>query len=143
MVDSVAMQHRHVRVHDIRYHFAEAGVGPLVVMIHGFPELRYSFRHQLGALASAGYPHVVVFHDSGSGSADAFADMAPEEGGRWKLPRRLRQTACFLSKPIAKRGDLGTFEVFARANQVVRVTRRYGSQLGEREHESTEREFVE
>jgi pimeloyl-ACP methyl ester carboxylesterase len=34
---------------------AEEGDGPLVVLVHGFPELGYSWRHQLPALAAAGY----------------------------------------------------------------------------------------
>jgi pimeloyl-ACP methyl ester carboxylesterase len=36
-------------------HLAEAGAGPLVVLCHGFPESWYSWRHQLTALAQAGY----------------------------------------------------------------------------------------
>jgi pimeloyl-ACP methyl ester carboxylesterase len=60
MVDSLPVQHRYVRVNGIRYHFVEAGAGPLVLMIHGFPELWYSFRHQLGALVSAGYRAVAL-----------------------------------------------------------------------------------
>lgn len=60
MVASDRIQHRHVRVNGIRYHYAEAGTGPLVLMIHGFPELWYSYRHQLPALAAAGYHGVAV-----------------------------------------------------------------------------------
>ncbi|HEY1618452.1 MAG TPA: alpha/beta hydrolase [Streptosporangiaceae bacterium] len=40
-------------------HIAEAGTGPLVILLHGFPESWYSWRHQLTALAAAGY-HVVA-----------------------------------------------------------------------------------
>ncbi len=40
-------------------HVAEAGEGPLVVLLHGFPESWYSWRHQLTALAAAGY-HAVA-----------------------------------------------------------------------------------
>jgi pimeloyl-ACP methyl ester carboxylesterase len=39
----------------IRMAVYEQGVGPAVIMVHGFPELAYSWRHQLPALASAGY----------------------------------------------------------------------------------------
>ena len=35
-------------------HIAEAGEGPLVILLHGFPESWYSWRHQLAALAAAG-----------------------------------------------------------------------------------------
>ena len=39
----------------IRLHVVEEGEGPLVVLVHGFPESWYSWRHQLPALAAAGY----------------------------------------------------------------------------------------
>lgn len=40
---------------DVRLHYVEAGDGPLVVLLHGFPEFWYSWRHQLRALSDAGY----------------------------------------------------------------------------------------
>src|SRR5260370_11120125 len=40
-------------------HVAGAGTGPLVLLLHGFPECWYSWRHQLLALAEAGY-HAVA-----------------------------------------------------------------------------------
>jgi pimeloyl-ACP methyl ester carboxylesterase len=40
---------------DLHLHVVEAGSGPLVVLCHGFPELGYSWRHQLAPLAAAGY----------------------------------------------------------------------------------------
>jgi pimeloyl-ACP methyl ester carboxylesterase len=40
-------------------HLAEAGQGPLVLLLHGFPECWYSWRHQLTALAEAGF-HAVA-----------------------------------------------------------------------------------
>lgn len=39
----------------VRLHYVEAGEGPLVVMLHGFPEFWYSWRHQIPAIAAAGY----------------------------------------------------------------------------------------
>jgi pimeloyl-ACP methyl ester carboxylesterase len=50
-------------------HIAEAGEGPLVLMLHGFPELWYSWRHQLPALAEAGY-HAVAADVRGYGDSD-------------------------------------------------------------------------
>jgi pimeloyl-ACP methyl ester carboxylesterase len=44
---------------EVRLHYAEAGAGPLVLLLHGFPELWYSWRHQLPALAAAGF-HAVA-----------------------------------------------------------------------------------
>jgi pimeloyl-ACP methyl ester carboxylesterase len=46
-------------VNGIRLHYVEAGEGPLVVLLHGFPEFWYSWRHQIPALAQAGF-HVVA-----------------------------------------------------------------------------------
>jgi pimeloyl-ACP methyl ester carboxylesterase len=43
----------------VRLHYVEAGEGPLVVLLHGFPEFWYSWRRQLPALAQAGF-HVVA-----------------------------------------------------------------------------------
>jgi epoxide hydrolase 4 len=43
----------------VRLHYVEAGAGPLVVLLHGFPEFWYSWRHQIGPLADAGF-HVVA-----------------------------------------------------------------------------------
>jgi pimeloyl-ACP methyl ester carboxylesterase len=46
--------HRFVDAGGLRMHIAEAGTGPLVLLLHGFPESWYSWRHQLTALAAAG-----------------------------------------------------------------------------------------
>jgi pimeloyl-ACP methyl ester carboxylesterase len=49
------MAHRWVDVGGLRLHCVQAGTGPLVVLLHGFPEFWYAWRHQLPALADAGY----------------------------------------------------------------------------------------
>ncbi len=51
-------------------HIAEQGSGPLVILAHGFPELWYSWRHVLPALATAGY-HAVAPDMRGFGQTDA------------------------------------------------------------------------
>jgi pimeloyl-ACP methyl ester carboxylesterase len=61
---------RLVETNGIRMHVAEAGRGPLVVMCHGFPESWYSWRHQLAALAEAGY-HAVAPDMRGYGQTEA------------------------------------------------------------------------
>src|SRR5918998_3916522 len=43
-----------------RIHLVEQGTGPLVLLVHGFPESWYSWRHQLPALAGAGYRAVAI-----------------------------------------------------------------------------------
>ena len=47
--------HRMIETNGIRLHVAEQGKGPLVILCHGFPECWYSWRHQLPALAKAGF----------------------------------------------------------------------------------------
>lgn len=44
-----------VDVDGTRVHCVEAGEGPLVLLVHGFPESWYSWRHQIPAIAAAGY----------------------------------------------------------------------------------------
>ena len=40
---------------DVRLHYVEAGDGPLVVLLHGFPEFWYGWRLQIAPLAAAGF----------------------------------------------------------------------------------------
>ena len=61
---------RVVETNGIRLNIAEQGEGPLVLMCHGFPESWYSWRHQLGALAAAGF-HAVAPDMRGYGKSDA------------------------------------------------------------------------
>jgi pimeloyl-ACP methyl ester carboxylesterase len=62
---------RYVTTNDIRCFCYESGPpdGPLVLLLHGFPELAYSWRHQLAALGAAGY-HVVAPDLPGYGRTD-------------------------------------------------------------------------
>ncbi|HEU5267949.1 MAG TPA: alpha/beta hydrolase [Jatrophihabitans sp.] len=52
--------HRTVRANGIALHVAELGAGPLVLLIHGFPQFWWAWRHQLIDLAEAGYRAVAV-----------------------------------------------------------------------------------
>ncbi|GAA3661463.1 alpha/beta hydrolase [Nonomuraea antimicrobica] len=61
--------HRTLDVRGLRMHVAEAGTGPLVLLLHGWPESWYSWRHQLPALAAAGY-HAVAPDQRGYGDTD-------------------------------------------------------------------------
>src|SRR5882724_10907240 len=47
--------HKFVNTNGIKMHVVEAGKGFPVVFCHGFPELWYSWRHQLRALGDAGF----------------------------------------------------------------------------------------
>ncbi len=70
---------RTIEANGIRIHLAEAGAGPLVLLCHGFPESWYSWRHQLKALAEAGY-HAVAPDMRGYGRTDR-----PEEIDKYTL----------------------------------------------------------
>nr|KYP71189.1 Epoxide hydrolase 2 [Cajanus cajan] len=54
-VDLAGIKHRRVEVNGIKMHVAEKGEGPVVLLLHGFPELWYSWRYQIEALSSLGY----------------------------------------------------------------------------------------
>ena len=61
--------HRFIETNGIRMHLAEKGSGPLVLLCHGFPESWYSWRHQIEALAAAGF-HVVAPDMRGYGQTE-------------------------------------------------------------------------
>ncbi|GHO99997.1 hypothetical protein KSF_100450 [Reticulibacter mediterranei] len=64
-----AITHRSLETNGIRMHIAEIGEGPLVLLLHGFPESWYSWRHQLVALAQESY-HVVAPDQRGYGQTE-------------------------------------------------------------------------
>ncbi|KAL0388815.1 UNVERIFIED_CONTAM: Epoxide hydrolase A [Sesamum radiatum] len=49
------IEHKIIPVNGLKMHVAELGEGPLVLFVHGFPELWYSWRHQMVFLAAHGY----------------------------------------------------------------------------------------
>jgi len=61
--------HRSISANGIRFHLAEAGTGPLVLLLHGFGGLWVNWRHQLAGLAEAGF-HAVAADLRGSGESD-------------------------------------------------------------------------
>src|ERR1700748_1278758 len=52
--------HRSISANGTRFHAAEAGDGPLVLLLHGFPEFLWTWRHQLAVLPGAGFRAVAV-----------------------------------------------------------------------------------
>ena len=69
------LRHRLVQIDDTRIHCVEQGEGPLVIMVHGFPESWYSWRHQIPAIAEAGY-HAVAIDVRGYGRSSRPTDIA-------------------------------------------------------------------
>lgn len=66
---------RRVATNGIELNIAEQGEGPLVLLLHGFPESWYSWRHQFEPLANAGY-HAVAPDMRGYGKSDKPKDIA-------------------------------------------------------------------
>src|SRR6185437_13214732 len=118
MAPQNSVQHRMVEAGRIRLHVAEQGEGPAVVLCHGWPETWYSWRHQLKALAAAGFralapdmrgygrsdrpEPVIIGHDWGAPAAWHSALMRPD---------RFRAVAG-LSVPYRPRGKVSAIEAF-------------------------------
>ena len=90
---SVGLLRGEVTVGCVRLHYAEAGRGEPVVLLHGFPEFWYSWRHQLPALADAGF-RAVAPDLRGYNESDRPA-------GRRRLPRRAARRGRGGADPLA------------------------------------------
>jgi epoxide hydrolase 4 len=55
MLRGVELAHRYADLGDVRLHYVEAGEGPLVLLLHGFPQFWYQWRHQIPALVEADF----------------------------------------------------------------------------------------
>lgn len=92
------MQQRTIATDGLTQTILEAGAGPLVLLIHGFPELGLSWRAQVGALAEAGY-HAVAPDMRGFGGTDR-PELTEDHtilhlvGDMVDLVRALGQTSC-------------------------------------------------
>lgn len=76
----VDLEHQYVQANGIRIHYVTAGKGPLVVLLHGFPEFWHAWRHQIPALAE--HFQVVVPDLRGYGETERppnVADYQPDE----------------------------------------------------------------
>lgn len=67
--DPAAFAHRMVEADGLAIHYVDEGVGPLVILLHGFPYTWFEWRHQIAALAQAGFrvvaPDIRGFGQSG------------------------------------------------------------------------------
>ena len=71
----IDLETRDVTVNGITLHVTAQGDGPLVLLCHGFPETAYAWRHQLPALARAGF-RAVAPDLRGYGASDSPTDAA-------------------------------------------------------------------
>jgi pimeloyl-ACP methyl ester carboxylesterase len=64
----MTLQHKTATLGDVTLHYVEEGEGPLIVLLHGFPEFWYSWRKQIPALVAAGFrviaPDLRGYNDS-------------------------------------------------------------------------------
>ena len=74
-VDHTAFEHAQIDANGISIHTVAVGEGPLVVFCHGFPESWYSWRHQLPAVAGAGF-RAVAMDMRGYGQTSQPAEVA-------------------------------------------------------------------
>ena len=59
-IETETWRHRDIMTNGIRMHYVTQGAGPLIVLLHGFPEFWYSWRYQLPVLAEQGYRVVAL-----------------------------------------------------------------------------------
>ncbi len=97
-VDIAGITQRRVPTNGISLNVAEQGEGPLVLLLHGFPESWYSWRHQMAPLAAAGY-HVVAPDMRGYGKSDmhheiaAYTQVEVVNDIIWLIPALVHKTA--------------------------------------------------
>ena len=60
MIEIKGLKQYEVDIRGVNIHVAEAGEGPMVLFVHGFPESWYSWRHQIDAVSNAGYRAVAI-----------------------------------------------------------------------------------
>ncbi len=107
--------HRYARINGLRVHYVEQGSGPLVVLCHGFPHLWFSWRHQIPAIAAAGF-RVVAPDMRGMGQTDA-----PPEVEAYDVDHTGGDAAIFIGL------DFGVFAIYDLA---FREPRRVRAMIG-------------
>ncbi len=96
-VDESRFEHRYAQVEPgVRLHFVTLGEGPLVVLLHGFPEFWYAWRRQIAALAAAGY-RVVAPDQRGYNLSDK-----PKEVAAYGVKRLVADVAALIEACGAK-----------------------------------------
>jgi pimeloyl-ACP methyl ester carboxylesterase len=92
LVPELNVTDRDCDVGGITIHYVEAGQGSLVVLLHGFPEFWYSWRHQIPALAAAGF-HVIAVDLRGYNESSK-----PSAIDAYRLPELTKDIAGLISQ---------------------------------------------
>lgn len=79
------VSHRDVAANGARFHIAEMGEGPLVLLLHGFPQFWWTWRQQLPALAEAGF-RAVAMDLRGVGGSDRTPAATTRRISPWTSP---------------------------------------------------------
>ena len=113
------LRHSTVETNGIRMHVVETGPadGPVVLMCHGFPESWYSWRHQLPALAEAGF-RAVAPDMRGYGGTDA--PSSPLAYSQLHQPLPFRSTGTSDATLNEKSPVLREQEIFSFVKKLVR-----------------------
>ena len=91
----IELREGYAEVGDVNLHYVEAGDGPLIVLLHGFPEFWFGWRLQIAPLAAAGF-RVVAPDTRGynlSSKPEGFEAYARRPARR-RYPRPHRRTRC-------------------------------------------------
>jgi pimeloyl-ACP methyl ester carboxylesterase len=96
MVVTEPFEHAHFRLSGVAVHAVSMGMGPLVLFCHGFPETWYSWRHQLRAVADAGF-RAMALDVRGYGTSNAPPDNVSLEHGALVVPMSVAYHAATLS----------------------------------------------
>lgn len=123
---------RIVRANHIDFHVLEMGAGPLVLCLHGFPDTAHSFRHQMPALAAAGYRVVAPF-------MRGYAPSGPAPDGRYDSAALAEDVVALIEALGAREAvllghDWGAVAAYpaaasapARVNKLIAMAVPYGS----------------
>ncbi|XP_050224392.1 uncharacterized protein LOC126674065 [Mercurialis annua] len=92
--------HKTVTINGIKMHIAEKGEGPVILFLHGFPELWYTWRHQILALSSLGYravaPDLRGYGDTEAPPSSSSYSCLHIVGDLWALIDHLRVDRVFV-----------------------------------------------
>ncbi len=118
--EALGVRHEDADVNGIRMHYVEKGEGPLVVLLHGFPEMWWSWRYQIPALVDAGFR--VVAPDLDHLHADKAIVVAHDWGGMlaWHLASTRQGRCAKLAVMNGPHPALFSRALFGKWNQIKR-----------------------